>query len=299
MNRLLHKHEISTKSRLLFAIIINILLTVFQIVGGIFSGSLALIADALHNLSDALALGIAWVARLIAQKPSDEYYTYGYGRSELIGAMINLTSLIIIGIYLIYEGIYRLIEPVEIQGMLVVYIAILALVIDLATALLVYRDSKNSLNIKAALLHNISDALASVGVIVSGLLIVHYSLFFADAVITLLISIFVLYQGISTIPKVIRILMQAIPEDIDLNLLVQNVKKIEGVEDFHHVHVWQLDEQTSLLEAHVLIGEDLINEVTRIKEEIKSLLEKDHGIYHSTIEFEFNRDRCNGKKCDE
>tara|TARA_R110002110_G_scaffold415856_1_gene658366 strand:- start:2577 stop:3470 length:894 start_codon:yes stop_codon:yes gene_type:complete len=292
MNKSPHKHEISNKSSLLLAIIINILLTVFQIVGGIFSGSLALVADALHNLSDALALGIAWIARLIAQKPSDEYYTYGYGRAELIGAMINLTSLIIIGMYLIYEGIYRLIDPVEVQGMLVVYIAIIALVIDLATALLVYRDSKNSLNMKAAFLHNISDGLASIGVIISGLLIANYNLYFADAIITLLISLFVLYQGISTIPKVIRILMQATPLNIDLNAITQNIKQVKGVQDFHHVHAWQLDEDSILLEAHVIVEISLLADISKIKYQIKKLLKNKYSISHSTIEFELHDGAC-------
>lgn len=288
MNRSPHKHEITTKARLFLAIVINLLLTLFQIVGGIYSGSLALIADALHNLSDALALGIAWIARLIAQKPSDEDYTYGYGRSELIGAMVNLTSLIIIGFYLIYEGVYRLIEPAPIHGFLVIYIAIIALAIDLATSLLVYRDSKNSLNIKAAFLHNISDALASVGVIVAGILIVNYSLYLADAVITLLISLFVLYQGFSTIPKVIRILMQAVPRNIDLKSIVRNVKQIEGVEDFHHVHIWQLDEKNILLEAHLAVERATFSEIDSIREQIKILLKKQYNIHHSTIEFHGN-----------
>lgn len=213
MTTSLHKHNITTQSKLCIAIVINMLLTVFQIVGGVLSGSLALVADALHNLSDALALGIAWIARKIAHKPSDDVFTYGYGRSELIGAMINLTTLIIIGLYLIYEGVYRLIEPVPIHGMLVIYIALIALVIDIITSILVYRDSKNNLNIMAAFLHNISDALASLGVIVSGALIIHYELYIADAIITLLISAFILIQGFATIPKVIKILMQASPSD--------------------------------------------------------------------------------------
>jgi cobalt-zinc-cadmium efflux system protein len=297
MSDSIQKNELSSQSKLLFAIIINILLTLFQIVGGVLSGSLALAADALHNLSDALALGIAWLARLIAHKPSDGVYTYGYSRSEMIGAMINLTSLIIIGIYLIYEGIYRLIEPAPVHGMQVIYVAIIALIVDILTSLLVYRGAKNSINIKAAFLHNISDALASLGVIVSGVLIAKYNLYIADAIITLVISGLVLYQGFKTIPKVIKILMQAVPSNIDLGILKQNVKQIEGIRDFHHIHIWRLDEKNIFLEAHASVDITLLSEVIRIKNQIKVLLLEKYNISHSTIELEFNDNTCNAEIC--
>lgn len=169
-----HHAEDMGDRRLLIAIIINMLLTLAQVIGGIVSGSLSLIADALHNFSDAASLLIAWVARKIGRQPADHFRTFGYKRAEVIATLINLVSLVIIGIYLIYEAIWRTFEPQVIEGWTVVIVASVALVIDIATAILTFTMSKNSMNIKAAFLHNVSDALASVGVIIAGTLILLY-----------------------------------------------------------------------------------------------------------------------------
>ena len=185
-----HHHSKDDSDRsLIVAVSINILLTVFQIVGGIISGSLALIADALHNLSDAASLGIAIFARKISRKPADQSKTFGYKRAEVVAALINLTILVIISLYLLYEAIWRCFDPVSISGWVIVIVAGVALVIDMITALITLRLSKNNMNMKAAFLHNLSDALASLAVIVAGSLIILYQWFWVDTLLLSLIHI--------------------------------------------------------------------------------------------------------------
>ena len=176
------------------AVLVNVLLTFAQVVGGILSGSLSLVADALHNLNDAASLGIALVARRIARRPADSRRTFGYRRAEVIGAIINLTTLIIVGLYLIYEAVSRYFDPRPIEGWVVVWVAGIALAVDIVTALLTFKLSKGNLNIRAAFIHNVSDALASVAVIVAGTLILLYDWYWADLAATVLISGYVLYQ---------------------------------------------------------------------------------------------------------
>lgn len=247
------KGELSD-GRLFWAVAINMLLTAAQIVGGIVSGSLSLIADALHNFSDAGSLLLALVARRISRRPADEEKTFGYNRAEVIGALINLTTLVLIGLYLIYEAVMRYFEPQEISGWIVVIVAGIALAIDIGTAILTYTLSKRSINIKAAFLHNVSDALASVGVIIAGTLILLYDWYIVDSFVTLIIAGYVLYQGCSSLPRAINILMQAVPPDIDRSEVIASMLEIHGVRGVHHVHIWEIDEHHRSMEAHIVVS---------------------------------------------
>lgn len=290
-----HTHNVDNigDSRLGWAIAINMLLTLAQVIGGIVSGSLSLIADALHNFSDAASLLIAWVARKIGRKPADHFRTFGYKRAEVIAALINLVTLVLIGLYLIYEAIWRFFEPQVIEGWTVVVVASIALVIDVATAALTYTMSKHSLNIRAAFLHNVSDALASVGVIVAGGLILLYGWYWSDTVLTLVIAGYVLYQAATLLPKTIHILMQGTPENIALEEVINAMENVAGVANIHHVHIWQLDEHHNALEAHVVIND--LGEVKAIKTALKNELERRFAIGHSTLEFEAYH--CGNESC--
>ncbi len=273
--------------RLGIAIAINMLLTLAQVVGGMVSGSLSLIADALHNFSDAASLLIAWVARRIGRQPADRFKTFGYKRAEVIAALINLVTLVIVGLYLVYEAMWRFVEPQVIEGWTVVIVAGIALVIDVATAVLTYTMSRHSMNIRAAFLHNVSDALASVGVIVAGSLILLYGWYWTDTVLTLLIAGYVLYQASTMLPKTIHILMQGTPENIVIDAVINAMECVDGVSNVHHVHIWQLDEHKNALEAHVVI--DDFGDTEAIKTALKAELERRFGISHSTLEFEIAR----------
>ena len=290
-----HQHNLESigDRRLGIAIAINLVLTVAQVIGGIVSGSLSLIADALHNFSDAASLLIAWVARKIGRQPADHFRTFGYKRAEVIATLINLVTLVLVGLYLIYEAMWRLYEPQIIEGWTVVIVAVVALVIDIATAVLTFTMSKHSMNVRAAFLHNVSDALASVGVIIAGSLILLYGWYWSDTLLTLLIAGYVLYQAATLLPKTIHILMQGTPEGISINEVISAMENIPEVSNVHHVHIWQLDEHQNALEAHVVITN--YSKVEIVKTALKDELSKHFSISHSTLEFE--ESHCEQNKC--
>jgi cobalt-zinc-cadmium efflux system protein len=272
--------------RVSIAIWANGLLTVAQIVGGILSGSLALIADALHNFSDMASLVIAFFARKIARRPADKRMTFGYGRVEIVAALINYTTLILIGFYLIYEGGMRMIDPPEVQGWTVVILGGVALVVDTLTALLTYSMQKGSVNIRALFLHNLSDALASVAVIIGGSLILLYNMRWVDPAITIGIALYILYLAFTEIGGPIRTLMLGSPPDIDNEAVVEAMRGVDGVADVHHVHLWQMQEHEAALDCHVVLTADGWGQIEKIKATIKDRLKDDFSIGHSSLEFE-------------
>ena len=278
--------------RVFAAIAVNLGLTVAQIIGGIVSGSLALIADALHNFSDAISLIIAFAARKIARRPRDADMTFGYGRVEVVAALINYTTLILIGLYLLYEAAMRFVDPQPVEGWLIVIIAGIALIVDAATALLTYRMSKSSVNIRAAFLHNVADALGSIAVILAGTLILLYDWRLIDPIVTVMIAGYILWQSFREIGPVIRILMLGSPPDIETRGVLDAVRGVPGVTGIHHAHFWQMDEHHAALDAHVVIEEGRWNDADAIKERIKSVLSDRFGIEHTTLELECARHAC-------
>lgn len=282
--------------RLAWAVAVNVVLTVVQIVGGVVSGSLALVADAIHNLSDAASLAIALFARKVGRRGADQTMTYGYRRAEIIAALINLTTLIVIGVYLVYEAILRFFMPEPIVGWIVVVVAGVALAIDLVTAALTYAGSKDSLNIRAAFLHNVADALGSVAVIVAGSLVIWFGWNWVDPAATLLIAGYILWHGLLEIRSCIHILMAGVPAGVDLGALGDAVRAVDGVVDVHHLHVWQLDEGSPYFEAHVVIEPADAARLETIKRAVKSALHDGFGITHSTLELEFTGSHSD---CDE
>lgn len=284
-----HHHGLASAQggdkRLIIAIGVNVLLTIAQIIGGVFSGSLALIADAIHNLSDAAALAIALIARRIARVPADEDHTFGHGRAELIGAVFNLSWLIFIGLFLVVEAIKRLFDPQPVEGWTVVVLAGIALAVDVATVMLTYRMAKQSMNIRAAFIHNLSDALASLGVIVGGVLILTFGWNFVDAIVTLAIAGYILAHASMEIPKAIHILMQGVPRDLDVAAVTEDLKQLDGIIDIQHVHIWHIDEHRRSFEGHIFV--DGPAKMEPIKLLLRQRLADSYDITHSTLEFEF------------
>ncbi|MEH6672376.1 cation diffusion facilitator family transporter [Halopseudomonas sp.] len=290
-----HKHahdQHAGDKRVWWAIVVNVILTVVQIIGGILSGSLSLVADAIHNLSDAISMAIAYIARRIARRPANDQWTFGYVRAELIAALINYTTLIVIGLYLVYEAIFRFIEPQPIEGWTVVIIAVVALIVDVITALLTFTLSKSSMNIRAAFLHNVSDALGSIGVIIAGTLIILYDWYFVDPLITLMIAGYILWQAFSEIGGAIRILMSATPEDIDPQAVVDRSLAIPGVCGIHHLHIWPIDEHRVSLEAHIVVVDDSMAHSENIKNDVKKMLVDAFAIHHITLDVESESRKC-------
>ena len=281
-----HIDPASGDRRVSISIWANGLLTIAQIVGGVMAGSLSLIADALHNLSDMAALVIAFAARKIARRPADAHMTFGYGRIEIVAALINYTTLIIVGVYLIYEGAMRMIDPPEIEGWTIVIIGGVALVVDALTAVLTWSMVKESVNIRALFLHNLSDAFASIAVIIGGSLILLYDMRWVDPAITIGIALYILYLAFSEIGGPIRTLMLGSPPNIDGQAVVEAVQDIDGVQDIHHVHLWQMQENTVALDCHVVLTEAGWQQLESVKAEIKEELKTRFSIAHSSLEFE-------------
>ncbi|MEM5537981.1 cation diffusion facilitator family transporter [Neptuniibacter pectenicola] len=283
-------------ARVVWAVVANLGLTVAQIIGGILSGSLALIADAIHNLSDALALVIAFMALKIARQPANEKMTFGYGRAEIVAALINYTTLIVIGLYLVYEAVLRFFNPEDVDGWLVVIIAVIALAVDLVTALLTYSLSKQSVNIRAAFLHNVADALGSIAVIIAGSLILLYDWRLVDPLVTLMIAGYILWQSFSEIVFVIHILMLGSPTNFNTKDVFDRMLSIKGVADVHNLHLWKMQEHENALDAHVVIDTGQWKNADEIKKEVKSMLSSSFKIRQTTLEVECSFHACEEPK---
>lgn len=280
---------------LLAALALNLGITAAQIVGGIVSGSLSLLADAAHNGSDAAALGISYAAQKISRRPADEVRTFGYRRADVVGALINLTTLFVIAAFLILQAVHRLISPPEVHGGTMMVVGAIALVEDVISAWLLYRASRGSLNIRSAFIHMVGDSLATLGVLVGGFLIARYGLYWIDPAITAAIALYLIAHGYIEIRKTIRILMESVPAEFDLRRMVSEVEAIEGVSDMHHVHVWRLDERRIALEAHLCVEETDLDAIEEIKAVVKRVLLEQFNVEHSTLEVEMagrvNHDR--------
>ena len=289
-----HAHgKDQTEGRLWISIFLNLVITLAEFIGGIISGSLALLSDALHNLNDTTSLGISLFARKVSKKEANKEKTFGYKRAEIIGAFINLITLVIIALFLIKEGVERFYNPQPIDGLVMFIVAIIGLLGNVITAVLLYRSSKENINIRSAYVHIMSDALSSVGVIVAGWLILQYELFIVDTILTLIIAGYILWQSYYMLRQTIDILMESTPTEIQLEEVTLAMQEVAGVMDIHHLHVWRLDENNILLESHVVIDEsDMVN-MEKIKSSLKDLLNKSFNIQHSTLEFEF--DPCEEK----
>lgn len=290
-----HHHHIDPDAgdaRIAWAVAVNLALTVAQVVGGILSGSLALIADALHNFSDAIALIIAFWARRIARRPADKAMSFGYGRAEVVAALVNYTTLVVLALYLVYEGVVRFFDPMPINGWMVVWIAALALAVDLVTAALTYSMARDSMNIRAAFLHNLADALGSVAVIVAGSLVIVYGWVWVDPAVTLMIAAYILWHVWAEIGGVVRVLMLGSPAHLQVEDVAGAVEAMDGVDNLHHIHLWAMQEHTAALEAHLVISPGNWAQADRIKAAVKVVLADRFEIQHSTLELECSRHVC-------
>ncbi|MBO6523285.1 MAG: cation transporter [Balneolaceae bacterium] len=273
--------------KLWISIFLNLAITLAEFVGGILSNSLALLSDAVHNLNDTLSLIISLVARKISRKGVNEDKTFGYKRAEIIGAFINLITLVIVALFLIKEGVERFFDPQPIDGFTMFWVAIVGLFGNFITAALLFKESKENLNMRSAYIHILSDGLSSVGVIIGGWLIYKYEWFIVDTILTIGIGAYILYHSYHMLRETIDILMQAKPTGLDLTELQTAMQTIDGVCGVHHIHVWQLDETQAMLECHVVIKEEDLRRMEEVKSRLKKILHDDFNIYHSTLEFEF------------
>jgi cobalt-zinc-cadmium efflux system protein len=282
-----HHHIEGSGKNLLIATILNAVITVAEVIGGIISNSLALLSDALHNLSDTIAVFIAYVANRYSKKPSNEKRTFGYKRVQILAALFNAVVLIVISVYLFYEAYLRLMEPEPIKGLIMLIVATIGLLANLAAVLLLRKDSGKNLNVKAAYIHLLSDTLSSVAVIIGGILIYLYDWYWLDPIITFLIGIYILKETWAILKETIDILMQGTPKNIDIKQVQQDIEGIDRIENIHHLHIWNLDDQSIHFECHVDLNENIdLKSTESIREKIVKLLEEKYKINHVTIQFE-------------
>ncbi|MCF6129801.1 cation diffusion facilitator family transporter [Flavobacterium sp. AS60] len=285
----IHKHEVKGKN-LVYSILLNLLITVAQIVGGIISGSLALISDALHNFSDVLSLVFSLLAHKLSRRKASIDHTFGYKRAELIAAFINAITLIVVALFLVYEASSRLFHPEPIKSGLVIWLALLGILVNGGSVLLLKKDSEHNLNMKSAYLHLLTDMLASVAVLVGGLLMKFYGWFWVDSVMTLLIALYLIYVSYDLIKSATKMLMLFTPDYIDIKELVREVHKIKGVNKLHHIHVWHLNEEELHLEAHLDCSDDIkMSEFNVLLEQVEIVLFEKFHINHINIQPEFKK----------
>jgi cobalt-zinc-cadmium efflux system protein len=292
-----HHHHSSSQLRgknLLIAIILNIVITLAQIIGGFISGSLALLSDALHNLSDVIALVVSFVANKLARKDASLKRTFGYKRAEIIAAFVNAATLIIIAVLLIIEAVERFRFPQVIDSNLVIWLSIVAILGNGFSVLLLRKDSKVNMNMRSVYLHLITDFMASVAVLIGGLLMKFYQFYWVDSVLTLAIAIYLIVVGYDLLRSSTRVLMLFTPTDLALEEIAERITQLPEVHNVHHIHVWQLNEDETHLEAHIDFNDDIkLSQFDEILVKIEELVYHEFGINHVNIQPEFGK--CDSK----
>jgi cobalt-zinc-cadmium efflux system protein len=276
---------------LVFSILLNLVITIAQIIGGIVSGSFALISDALHNFSDVLSLVFSLFANRLSRRKASLDQTFGYKRAELIAAFVNAITLIVVAFILIYEAILRFFHPEPIQSTIVIWLALLGIVVNGGSVLLIKKDSEHNLNMKSAYLHLLTDMMASVAVLVGGILMHFYGWFWVDSVMTMLIAFYLIYVSYDLIKTSTKMLMLFTPDHINITDIVREVHKIEGVSKLHHIHVWHLNDDELHLEAHLDCSEDIkMSDFNILLDEIEAVLFREFQINHINIQPEFKKE---------
>jgi cobalt-zinc-cadmium efflux system protein len=295
-----HNHDTKevSNSKLIFTIILNLVITAAQIIGGIISGSLALISDAIHNLSDSVSVILAWFAQVLSRKPSTLKSTFGYKRAEILAAFINSVALIAISIYLMFEAINRLLNPEPVDPKWMFWLGLLGLFANGISVLILEREKNKNINIKAAYLHLLGDALTSLAVIVGALLIWFFNIIWVDAIVTIIISIYLLVHTWKLLKESVTILMQMTPAAIDIEKIEQRLISIEGLKNVHHIHVWNLTDKLLHFECHLTLENDLrVSETGIICYKVGKILHDEFDVEHVTLQFEFGNNELKGCEC--
>lgn len=280
-----------TEKNILIAFILNLSFSLFEFFGGIFTNSIAIISDAIHDLGDALSIGVSYFLERKSKKKPNNEYTYGYIRYSLLSAFITTVILVSGSIFVIYSSIKRLFVPEVINYDGMVIIAIIGFVINLGATILT-KDG-DSLNQKAVNLHMVEDVLGWATVLVSSILIRFTKLPLFDTLASLGVAIFILIGALKNLKNITDLFLDKVPKDIDVTEILELVKEIPGVIDVHHIHLWSLDGNSNYATMHIIT--DSKNQ-SLLKEEIKNEL-KEHGIAHTTIEIENKEEKCQEHEC--
>lgn len=292
-----HSHNHSADlhgKKLLWVTLINFGIMVMEIIGGLLSNSLALLSDAVHKLGDGFSLVLAYIANRVGKKEANYKNTFGYKRIEILAALFNALLLVGICVFLVIEAYERFLNPEPIRGGLMLIVALIGLVADWVCVLILNKNKKENINVKAAYLHLLGDTLSSVAVIAGGVAILLWSIEWVDPVITAVVSIYLIYHTWGVLKESVDILMQAAPADIDLKEIQQALETVPEVGDIHHAHIWRLTDKKLYFECHVNVAENIdMVKMQTIRQRMEAILREQFGIDHTTMQFEYRC--CEGK----
>lgn len=283
-----HKHHDISGKYLGISILLNIGISVAQLIGGIISGSMALLTDAAHNFSDVITLIISYIANRLAKRDPTVKQTFGFKRSEIIAALINSTTLIIVALIILFNSVQLLFIPREINSEWVIYMAIASIAVNGLSVLFIKKDAKDNLNMKSAYIHLFSDMLTSIAVLIGGLAMKYFQWYSLDSIFSILIAFYLLYMSYGIFRNSLKILMQFTPENIDIDEISKIIESIDGVKNIHHIHIWQINDYDIIFEAHIDLQEDIrISEFEIILDIIDDKLHE-YNIHHLNIQPEFS-----------
>jgi cobalt-zinc-cadmium efflux system protein len=293
-----HEHSHKTTGRqleknLFITMVLNFLITGVEVVGGILSGSLSLLSDAMHNFSDGIAIIVSYSAIRLSRKPRTLKYTFGLKRAEILAAVINASTLIIICFFLIKEAVGRFANPTPITGNLMLVVAVVGLIANVVGTMLLKKGSSDNINIRAAYFHLFSDAVSSLAVIIGALFIIFFNISWIDPVLTILIALYILKETYEIVRESVDVIMMSTPTDIDLNAVQQALEAIPGVKNIHHVHLWKMNDADTHFEAHVDVDDLPVSGTAGIRGAIERCLHERYDITHTTLQFEC--DSCETK----
>ncbi|MFC1846888.1 cation diffusion facilitator family transporter [Chloroflexota bacterium] len=281
-----HHKALPAASKLKFGIMLSCLILVLEVSGGLIANSLALLADAGHVLADIIALSLSWYALKQAERPASHNMTFGYHRIGVLVAIVNALSIFAIAVFVFFEASQRLQHPPEVNSPLMLVVATIGLGVNLFVASWLRKEQKSNLNIRSAFWHALGDALASIGVIIGGFIILFTDIFIIDPIISMVIGFIIVLAAWGIFRDGLRVLMEATPKDIDIKKLVGKLNQIAGVRDVHDVHVWSVSPEKHLMSCHVLIDDLRTSEADAIRGEIEKVLNEQFNIEHATLQME-------------
>ncbi len=286
-----HYHHEVTGKNLFWTILLNAGISLAELIGGIIAGSMALISDAIHNFSDVISLIVSYIANRLSQKASNEKQTFGYKRSEIIAAFFNATTLIILAIFVLYEAAQRILHPEPVKSDLVIWLSLGSIAVNGLSVLLIKEDAKANMNMKSAYLHLLGDMMTSIAVLIGGIVMKYFHIYWIDPVFSILIAIYLIYMSWGIFKSSLKIMMQFTPDNIDINQIAKDIGQIEGVKNIHHIHIWQINEHDVMFEAHLDLDTDCrITGFERIMLKVNGYLKEHYGIEHTILQPEFSID---------
>ena len=284
-----HTHNHFKEENLIIIMVLNFIITLVELIGGLLSGSLSLLSDSLHNFSDGISVIISFIALRLSKRENTLKNTFGYKRAEILAALFNSSFLIMISFFLFKEAYLRIQHPQNIESKIMITVALVGLAANVISVFLLKPGSKDNINIRSAYIHLFSDSLSSLGVIIGGILIYYFNITIVDPILNFAIGAYVLKVGFDILKQSVNILMEKTPAHIDILKIKEIVEKIPEVDNLHHVHLWQINDKEFLFEGHVDIKQDInLSKVEKMRSDINSILTNEFGINHTTIQIEYN-----------